>query len=280
MEKYLKVCLSVAVCFCLFAAPVFARDSGEQKAKEILTKSIAAPQQAFSDAKTIYVKSVQMANLSFKKMPAAPGASGVPADIIDDKTEQEYWKEGNKYRISTYKKNAETHCIFDGKTLTTLSNTAPKKQEEITEKEAKAFEIANTIQNDQRAINPMLTYEFLGTEKTGGYDCNVVQTAIVTKDAKTGKKKEDWKTRYFIDEKTDVAVVIKAEITGLGDSINEVKKIEKIDGKFVPVLIESTMGNMGKTVITYEEVKVNQPIGQEIFDESKVLAKPGKKQGK
>ncbi|MCL2390061.1 MAG: hypothetical protein FWD54_06190 [Endomicrobia bacterium] len=282
MKKILELILLLIVCFSLFVTTGYAKETDEQKARSIFEKAVSIPQQAFPDAKTLYVKSVQTIELSdnFKALDRT--------DILEafsgNRIEQEYWRAGNRFRLSTYNKNPfaniKMHFIFDGKVLTVLSNMTPKEQVELTDEEARTFALAemskNSVNAFKKIFDEMVRFEFLGTKKIGSYNCYVVQTVLIDENAELGDRKEFFKTRYFIDKKTNIAV--RTEIDYLGSIISEVKKIEKINGKFVPVIIESYMENLGKTIITYD-VKVNQPIDPEVFDESKITLEMSEKYG-
>ena len=283
LKQSLKQSFPAIICITLFFTAGFAKNSDEEKAKNLLEHAVLLPQQAFPDAKTLYVKSVQTIEMpqikELLQQENIDNSSGIDFEkmlsegIAGSKTEQEYWKDGNKFRISMYNKNAfmnmEMHFVFDGKTLTTISNTARKEQEEFTDEEAKAFAssiMSNTF-NFKDVFGETIKYEFLGTKKAGEYDCHAVQTVFVNEDAQNDEQKEFFKIRYFIDKKTNV--VVKTEIADTVNVTSEVKKMKKIAGKSVPVIIESAMGNVGKSIVTYE-MKVNDPINSEIFDESKI----------
>ncbi|MCL1972560.1 MAG: outer membrane lipoprotein-sorting protein [Endomicrobia bacterium] len=283
MKKILKLSFTAIICVTLFFTAGFSQKPDEEKAQKLLEQAVLLPHQAFSDAKTLYVKSVQSVEMSQIKellqQENLDNSSGIDFEkmfsesITGNKTEQEYWKDGNKFRISMYNKNAfmnmEIHFVFDGKTLTTISNTARKEQEEFTAEEAKAFasSAASGIFNFKDAFGETMKYEFLGTKKIGEYDCNVVQTAFVNENAQDNEQKEFLKIRYFIDKKTNV--VVKTEIVDSVNVTSEVKKMKKIAGKSVPIIIESSVGNVGKGIMTYE-IKVNDPINPAIFDSSKI----------
>ena len=233
-QSLLKLNFFFILCFALFSTTTYAEKISDEKAKEIFEKAIFIPHQAFQDAKTLYVKTMTNA---INRVQAWENA--------EDEM-QEYWKEGNKIRWRWSESHpSEAHIIFDGKIITniydrygsdyhprdvetgsvdgktyTTSNWVLKIQTEATEEDKNLFGNGTNIYRGEG-----IKYNFIGTEKVGDYKCYVISISV---DKST--------VVAYIDKKTNV--IVKMEDSS---NITEVKKIEKINGKFIPVVVEDSM---------------------------------------
>ncbi|MDR1940897.1 MAG: hypothetical protein LBQ47_01045 [Endomicrobium sp.] len=247
---------AAGICFMLIASAgnVFgvegALNIDEKKAENIVVNAISSPQYAFPDAKTLYIKTVEKIELSLD--------SDALKDANNEMITEFYWQK-DKFRISVYQKasslNLQAHTIFDGKFLITISNGSPRQKSALTQEEA---ETLLTLGKETDMLSSEHKYKFLRMEKVSDRNCYVIEKYLDTNQGNL------FKTVYFIDEKTNI--IMRKEDSNL---IAEVKKVEKVYDKYVPILVEE-MGEDSFKKSTSYIVKVNEEIDPDIFDDTKI----------
>ena len=266
-----KISLSLFIFLFFFALmpACISNKTDEQKAREILDEAVMYPAQAFSKCKTFYMKSERLFDLP--KMPEwfeeMQGLRYAESDkSFESKTVQELFIQNDKFRVSVFVMNSflplEMHFVYDGKDLWTITNFAKKDRQTLSYEEAKVYAGFGNAENSQRfadALKKSNKCKFIGTKIVFGKECDVIETE--------NEPAGQIKTIFYIDKKTKIA--IKVEQPDIA-SVSEVKNVEKIKNKRVPVIQDIVFGKNFAEVVKYT-VKVDDVMLPEIFEESSIL---------
>lgn len=288
-----KIFSLIFVLLVFFVLQVSAQDLTDAKAaKNFLAEAIELPQQAFSDAKTLYVKESMIVRTPVPEKYKALAAEyyGSDTDFIEGKVITETYRSGNKFRISSYENadylalnkitavKSEAHLVFDGKTLTLTTSYSPKKEKVLNEKEILRLKkemgvsgnsfLSEAIKEKEETVDRMFEFKLLEDSVVNGVRCKVIERKATSEYEKYSSMSDI----YYIDPQTKI--MMKTEYLDKNmTSISEVKKTVKVKGKYVPSLVmygsKSAYG-LNMPISKEYEIKVDEKIPSSVFEETKL----------
>lgn len=266
----------LSLCFFLplFATACSKNEIDEQKARYMLENAVFSPEQMFDKYKTFYMRTERIVIESAAAdmyVNALDQESYNLNALFENKVVQELYIQDDKIRLSCYVESLtmplELHIIYDGENMQAVSNFTKKDSRKITLQQAKDFisypgsDFFRRVRADFEQSGKEIQYKYAGTQKYNGYKCNIIEMSLKDDD-------DEQKAVFYIDQKTNI--MVKSIWAGILPNSSEVKKISKISGEKVPVIIEMFYGQYFTAIVKYS-VKVNEYIHPDIFNEANIL---------
>ncbi|MCL2144500.1 MAG: hypothetical protein FWH43_03285 [Endomicrobia bacterium] len=268
-----KLFLLLFIFLPLFAGACSSDKINEQKARYMLENAIFSPEQAYLKYKNFYMKTERIidgTSMTDKYVREFNQESYNANSVFENKVVMELYVQDNKFRLSCSVESLTfpivLHLIYDGETLWSISNFAAKDSWKMTFEQAKDYigfpgpDFFKRIRSDYEQSGKEIVYKYAGMQQYNEYNCYAIEMEL--------KDTGDSKAVFFIDKKTNI--VVKTDWPGVFNNIGYVKRVNGIEGKKVPVLIEVLYGECFTEMLKYF-VKIDEYIHPDIFNEADIL---------